>query len=235
MICKEEISSWFKDSTGAKRIEVLCSLLRMCLPMELRFIGTCLEDLARKDFIFLREAEIRANDADNMERLTADFFDEATRGKISVYLSLLYSTNNRGSEAMFKMLCCLLPSLRSHTNGWCNTGPAGAELIDSTYAEDVILLLTMSANHPAFTFNQRQHLYSDLQSVEELLQVFSWKVGPSPSPSWVRLRLQDDLPQKSTTYHNLPPEGTDCAGWNTLVSYAIQWVHADFYVFWDPS
>ena len=23
--------------------------------------------------------------------------------------------------------------------------------------------------------------------------------------------LQDDLPQKSTTYHNLPPEGTDCA------------------------
>ena len=27
----------------------------------------------------------------------------------------------------------------------------------------------------------------------------------------LRVWLQDDLPQKSTTYHNLPPEGTDCA------------------------
>ena len=25
------------------------------------------------------------------------------------------------------------------------------------------------------------------------------------------------------------------AGWKHASAYAIQWAHADFYVFWDPS
>ena len=170
MVCKEEVCVWFKNLSGAERIELLCSLLHTCVPIELRFIGSCLEDLARKDFIYLRDAEIKANDIAEITKLTPDFMHEGTRSRISLYLALLYSANNACSHTMFELLSCLEPSLKGES-AQC-TDP-----VDSTFAEDVILILTMAANHPAFTFSQRQQLYKDLKTVETLLQELSGKVS----------------------------------------------------------
>ena len=166
MVCKEEVCAWFKDITGAERIELLCSLLHMCVPMELRFIGSCLEDLARKDFIYLRDAEIKANDIAEIKKLTQDFMDEGTRSRVSLYLALLYSTNNACSHTMFELLSCVEPCLRQQSAKCTNS-------VDTTLAEDAVLILTMAANHPAFTFSQRQQLYKDLKAVEKLQQTVS--------------------------------------------------------------
>ena len=176
MVCKEEVCGWFKDLSGAERIELFCSLLHMCVPIELRFIGSCLEDLARKDFIYLRDAEIKANDIAEIKKLTPDFTDEGTRSRTSFYLALLYSSNNACSHAMFELLSCLEPSLRGES------APC-MDPVDSAFAEDVILILTMAANHPAFTFSQRQQLYKDLKTVEKLLQELSGKVSKNASSS----------------------------------------------------
>ena len=166
MVCKEEVCAWFKDITGAERIELLCSLLHMCVPMELRFIGSCLEDLARKDFIYLRDAEIKANDIAEIKKLKHDFMDEGTRSRVSLYLALLYSTNNACSHTMFELLSRVEPSLRQQSAKCTNS-------VDTTLAEDAVLILAMAANHPAFTFSQRQQLYRDLKSVEKLQQNLS--------------------------------------------------------------
>ena len=58
---KEEVLSWFRQQVAPTRIETLCALLECCLPFELRFAGTVLENLGRRDFHDLRDAEQRAN------------------------------------------------------------------------------------------------------------------------------------------------------------------------------
>ena len=61
MVRKEDLCDWFKELKPPKRIDYLCALLHVCLPPELRFIGSVLEDLAKKDYNYLRDKEFIAN------------------------------------------------------------------------------------------------------------------------------------------------------------------------------
>lgn len=70
-ICKEDVFDWFKKLPGGKRIELICGLLNMCIPLEWRFFATFLEQAARRDYSSLKEAEIRANSSEEFEKLAA--------------------------------------------------------------------------------------------------------------------------------------------------------------------
>lgn len=70
MVCKEEVCSWFAAQRSADRVDLLCGLLQLCLPLELRFVGACLEELARKDCARLKEFERRANDPELLRKDT---------------------------------------------------------------------------------------------------------------------------------------------------------------------
>lgn len=67
-------------------------LLHMCQPLEIRFLGSCLEDLARKEVHVFRDFEITANCQTDLA-LLKDVGDPVVRSKLLVYLSLLRSGN----------------------------------------------------------------------------------------------------------------------------------------------
>ena len=58
---QEEIHRYFNHLSGAKRIEFLYGLLHLCQPLELRYLGTCLEEIARKDYEYLYHTEQKTN------------------------------------------------------------------------------------------------------------------------------------------------------------------------------
>ena len=163
MLCKEEVCEWFKNLSGPRRIDLLGGLLQMCLPLEIRFLGSCVEDLARRNYHFLRQAEIKANDINEIKTLL-NLSDEVTRSKLNIYLALLHSSNTVCSNALYTTLTCIEPlhqwalsNLPNHTK--------------MTFAEETVLLYTMAAHHPAFTFNQRQVLFEKLQVVQNILAI----------------------------------------------------------------
>ena len=61
MLCKEDIYGWFRDSVSSQRIDLLCGLLQLCLPLELRFVGSCVEEQARKDYCRLVDYELKVS------------------------------------------------------------------------------------------------------------------------------------------------------------------------------
>lgn len=63
----EEVFRWFKDLSGAQRIEVLSTLIHSCIPLEWRFFASVIENLARRDYGFIREDELAANSPTEME------------------------------------------------------------------------------------------------------------------------------------------------------------------------
>ena len=66
---KEEVYAWFKDLSGAKRIEVLSGLLNNCIPLEWRFFASLIESLAKRDYQNFLEDESRTNNPHQMQSL----------------------------------------------------------------------------------------------------------------------------------------------------------------------
>ena len=162
MLCQEEVWRWFRTLSGPKRIDLVSGLLQMCLPLETRFLGALVEDLARRNYHFLRESEIKANDHNEVKTL-GNILDDVTRSKLNIYLALLHSTNTVCSNALYNILTCLEPL---HHRTLLNL-PNDVRM---RLAEEVLLLYTMAAHHPAFTFGQRQVLLEKLQSVQLILE-----------------------------------------------------------------
>ncbi|XP_046731926.1 zinc finger CCHC domain-containing protein 2 isoform X2 [Silurus meridionalis] len=155
---KEAVFEWFGlRLSPAKRVEFMCGLLHMCQPLELRFLGSCLEDLARKDFHVLRDFEARANSAAEL-RLLADVRDPVVLSRLLVCLSLLGSKNLECAAVLYGTLsrinCLNVPQ----------PGPGPATL------EQLALLFAMASLHPAFTFHQREVVRAQLDRVEALLE-----------------------------------------------------------------
>jgi len=170
MLCKEDIYTWFKDSVSSQRIDLLCGLLQLCLPLELRFVGSCVEEQARKDYCRLIEYEIKANDVAEYELLAANV--DITGGlqkTLSVYVALLRSNNTLCSLRIFDTLTQLWDRVRANVTRRSASYCHREQLIDGQVASDLLLLYTMAAYHPAFSFSQRIKLYHILDDVKKLL------------------------------------------------------------------
>lgn len=159
MVRKEDLCDWFKNLRPCKRLDYMCGLLHMCLPYELRFIGTVLEDLAKKDFHYLRDAEIKANQPiDISNKNSVSLSDEKLRSQIIIALALLNSTNSSCAEVIFQILEKQFDSLTQ-------TG-----YFDKKVENEIKLILTMASHHPAFKFYQKLKLGETLNKVEEASQ-----------------------------------------------------------------
>ncbi|KAL4635124.1 zinc finger CCHC domain-containing protein 2-like [Arapaima gigas] len=188
---KETVFEWFGlHLDPAKRIEFMCGLLHMCQPLELRFLGSCLEDLARKDFHVLRDFEIRANSPSELG-LLVDVTDPVVRSKLLVCLSLLGSENRECAGILFRILSHVDPALYFKTYDFpespscgephhlqlrppCDDGVesgrsepcAGPSDAGAGLLEQLALLFTMASLHPAFPFHQRESVRLQLDKVE---------------------------------------------------------------------
>uniref|UniRef100_A0A8C4QSN9 Uncharacterized protein n=1 Tax=Eptatretus burgeri TaxID=7764 RepID=A0A8C4QSN9_EPTBU len=75
--------------------EFACGLLALCHPLEVRFLAACLEEMARRDGVALRNAEDRANSANS---------DASARGRLLVSLALLRSDNREAAALLCRAL-----------------------------------------------------------------------------------------------------------------------------------
>ncbi|XP_041102649.1 zinc finger CCHC domain-containing protein 2 [Polyodon spathula] len=188
---KEAVYEWFGlYLSPAKRIEFMCGLLHMCQPPELRFLGSCLEDLARKDFHILRDSEIKANGPNDLSLLT-DVTDPVIRSKLLVCMALLGSENRECAEILFRILSHVdsslnlfkkygLPVTTYTDHHRCGDGEVhGGSLqgcgppmeVAADAQQQLELLLTMASLHPAFPFHQRECLRMHLDKIE---RYFIW-------------------------------------------------------------
>ncbi|KAK1790776.1 hypothetical protein P4O66_014633 [Electrophorus voltai] len=188
---KEAVFEWFGlHLSPAKRVEFMCGLLHMCQPLELRFLGSCLEDLARKDFHVLRDFESRANSPTDLG-LLMDVRDPVVLSRLLVYLSLLGSKNRECAGILYRTLshvdalhlrncgvACPHGLPRHHHpvhNRRESAGDATArsELLsmsEPVSLEQLALLFTMASLHPAFTFHQREVVRTRLENVDALIE-----------------------------------------------------------------
>ncbi|TTM68940.1 Zinc finger CCHC domain-containing protein 2 [Bagarius yarrelli] len=156
---KDKKVNKFSGLSSAQRAEFLCGLLDLCVPVELRFLGSCLEDLARKDYHSLRDAEIKANNPADLA-LLANMTDEVVRSKLLVSLALLGSDNRAAAGVLFRTLTHVDTIIHDY----------GLRLSDGRTGEQFLLLFTMAANHPAFSFHQKQLLRQHLAQIQEILR-----------------------------------------------------------------
>uniref|UniRef100_A0A671YIT0 Zinc finger, CCHC domain containing 2 n=1 Tax=Sparus aurata TaxID=8175 RepID=A0A671YIT0_SPAAU len=188
----ETVFEWFGlHLNPAKRIEFMCGLLHMCQPLELRFLGSYLEDLARKDYHVLRDFEFRANSPSDLGVLT-DVIDPVVMSKLLVCLSLLGSDSRECAGILFRILSHVDPALfyknyeyslppfrdthhhsshppcqdgnvygRSEQTCGFSTNDAAAGPL-----EQLALLFTMASLHPAFHFHQREKVRGQLDKIE---------------------------------------------------------------------
>ncbi|PVD20556.1 hypothetical protein C0Q70_18712 [Pomacea canaliculata] len=115
----------------------------MCMPLELRFVGTVLENLGKKDYHYLREWEIKANNPAEVSKYK-DLPAEYLRAKLMISLTLLHSSNTACAQVIFD-------AIESNSEAF---GPSD----DNKTTEDVLMILTLAINHPAFLFEQHQRL-----------------------------------------------------------------------------
>ncbi|XP_074534679.1 zinc finger CCHC domain-containing protein 14 isoform X2 [Halichoeres trimaculatus] len=169
---REGVYCWFSYLTSAQRVEFLCGLLDLCVPIELRFLGSCLEDLARKDYHSLRDAEIRANNPTDLSGL-ANITDEVVRSKLLVSLALLGSDNRDAAGVLYRIL--------THIDAVINN--YGLSLNDGRTDEQFLLLFTMASHHPAFSFHQKQVLRQLLSQIQDILQVSSRGARGAEAPA----------------------------------------------------
>ncbi|XP_029423028.1 zinc finger CCHC domain-containing protein 2 [Nannospalax galili] len=176
----------------------MCGLLDLCNPLELRFLGSCLEDLARKDYHYLRDSEAKANGLSDPGPL-ADFREPAVRSRLIVYLALLGSENREAAGRLHRLLPqvdSVLKSLRAARGGREDElgaedgdgeqdaekdgpgpegGGGGPELgagggLGFRAQEELLLLFTMASLHPAFSFHQRVTLREHLEKLRSALR-----------------------------------------------------------------
>ncbi|KAM8823499.1 zinc finger CCHC domain-containing protein 2 isoform 2-T2 [Spinachia spinachia] len=183
---KETVFEWFGlHLNPAKRIEFMCGLLHMCQPLELRFLGSYLEDLARKDYHVLRDFEFRANSPRDLGALT-DVVDPVVRSKLLVCLSLLGSDSRECAGILFRILSHVDPAVFYNDSplpprhqplrapGRDANVPGSPEQTcgfstEETPAgplEQLALLFAMASLHPAFHFHQREMVRGQLDKIE---------------------------------------------------------------------
>lgn len=189
---KEAVFEWFGLLLNpAKRIEFMCGLLHMCQPLELRFLGSYLEELARKDYQVLRDFELKANNPSDLGQLT-DVIHPVVMSKLLVCLSLLGSESRQCAGILFRILSHVEPALfyknydytlppyedaqqeqqQQHpTPGqegsvYGRSEQQGCSEPAAGALEQLALLFTMASLHPAFQFHQREKLRGQLDKIE---------------------------------------------------------------------
>ncbi|XP_011635738.2 zinc finger CCHC domain-containing protein 14 [Pogonomyrmex barbatus] len=164
-----------------KRIDVMCTLLNMCLPFEVRYLGTCVEDIGKRDYNDLRDTEHHANSVSEVAELTtSSVTDKRTRRKMALYMALLHSCNYACAVILYKNLSNLdHQEITNLLNGTTFN-------VDDQPLEELLLLYTMALNHPAFTYEQKSvfgNIFLKLQEEETRLNLSKMNSSFKPTQS----------------------------------------------------
>lgn len=197
---QEEVFAYFKTLSGSKRIEVMCGLMSMCIPLEVRFLEAVIQDYSKKSLGAFRDAELKANSRQELEHICkCDLLMEKTtkdndevelngngEGTLTVEKQPLTLTKYPSRSKMIISICLL-----QSTNHQCSTIVYNyinkhittenlSNLIYNVYIpknypvdgllNEVLLLLTLAMYHPAFTYEERDLLLALKCDIEKVWQ-----------------------------------------------------------------
>lgn len=159
MICKQDVLLWFEKLESYNRIEMMYALLTACLPFELRFLGTLLEEQGRCDSETLRGMELRANNphdlaADMLTCQKGDPTDRKIRRKMALYLALIRACNRNCVSEIYRTLECW---------GECDFSCIN----DQDTLLELLLVYTMAAIHPVFSMDEQKKIFGILAKIKE--------------------------------------------------------------------
>lgn len=195
-----DILQTFHNMPASDRLDMICRMLRYCVPFELRFLGTIVCDTAREQYKSFVKAEVSANRVNYFSGFKDTGLTHEVCEKLCCALAVVHADNHPVAETVFS----LLNDLRV-LNFFEDT-------TDVKVLEDFRLLYVMAVNHPALSFNQRQHLmYTYLHRMDS---VFSEKCKYNFSGSFSSMEVSKMLYTFSTAI----------AHWCKFV-----WVYAFFY------
>lgn len=165
---KERVCEWFKTLEAPERIELMCSLIQHCHPLEVRFFGTCIEDMARKDFLSLRADETNANKLDVVNKLN-DINDQHVRSRLILYLSLMHTTNSKCANVFYETLNAIdLSAYAEMPSKYVENDESLEEA--KRHLQDVIMAYTLAGNHPAISVGQRQVMKGRMEALDRILK-----------------------------------------------------------------
>lgn len=147
MVCKEEVVRWFKGQQSFQRIDTMCTMLSMCLPFELRFLGTVLEELGGRDSNDLRGVEKRVNNTNDFaQEIASSQLDDPTdmkaRRKMALYFALIRACSRPCVNELFNILYT-----------WGNNEFLKHASGDAL--QELLLVFMMATYHPVFSIEQR--------------------------------------------------------------------------------
>ncbi|XP_074057734.1 zinc finger CCHC domain-containing protein 14 isoform X5 [Macrotis lagotis] len=212
---RDGVYRWFSELPSPQRVEFLCGLLDLCIPLELRFLGSCLEDLARKDYHSLRDSEIKANNPADLGSLT-NLTDEVVRSKLLVSLALLGSEQREAAGVLYRTLTHIDSIIHNY----------GLQLNEGRTGDEFLLLFTMASNHPAFSFHQKQVLRQELTQIQSSLGGHGGKGSPghgSPLPTCPACHKMALLQRDTQTI----VDGPTCLGFRTNWPPVSPLLHSD--------
>lgn len=162
----DELCLEFGTLSPHERIDVLSGLLQMCLGPELRFLGSVVVDLCKKDYIYLREQENKANKPEELESLKQNPTDiKNLQRAMAMNLALLHTDNTHCASIVFDIL------ENNMKQAFTITPSTEKESVDI-----ILLVLAMAIRHPAFNFCQRTKLYNYYMCVKQQLDSLLCKV-----------------------------------------------------------
>jgi hypothetical protein len=153
-----EILQAYHSMTACDRLDLICRMLRHCVPYEARFLGTILLDEARSHFkSHISKMEVNANRVSYYSTLQDGPLTHEVCEKLCCAMAVLHANNHPVAEIIFNMLNDSRVMARFEDTN------------DTRVLQDYRLLYVMAVNHPALLFNQRQHLmYTYLQRMDSI-------------------------------------------------------------------
>ena len=222
---RDGVYRWFSELPSPQRVEFLCGLLDLFIPLELRFLGSCLEDLARKDYHSLRDSEIKANNPADLGSLT-NLTDEVVRSKLLVSLALLGSEQREAAGVLYRTLTHIDSIIHNY----------GLQLNEGRTGDEFLLLFTMASNHPAFSFHQKQVLRQELTQIQSSLSGGGGGHGgksalptcPSCHKVSAHAGARSGAPTRTPSFQSAPPKPTHTQAFTphlkiTLAPQAFTW------------
>ena len=159
MVNVDNVTHWFRDATSDSRIDVLCRLLECCMPLELQFLGTYLEGLLQRNMVFNQPSETITSLYSNLKDLK-EITNSNSRRQLCVLLTRLKSTNRILAYNIYDILIQY-----DFAEFFSRVISMEEELVD-----EILLLFTLAANHPAMSFSQRRHLQQRLAELRGTIE-----------------------------------------------------------------
>lgn len=207
----DELCYEFGTLSPHQRIDVLSGLLQMCLGPELRFIGSVVVDLCKKDYIYLREQENKANKPEELASLKQNPTDiKNLQQSMALNLALLHTDNTHCASIVFDIL------ENNMKQAFSITTATEKESVDI-----ILLVLTMAMRHPAFTFYQRTELCKYYMCVKKQLESVLCKVR-----NWSdrgSITLQQKMAESAACH---PPR---CCDFSCIYMFALPTCYYGFY------